>query len=591
MSTLPLTPAAVVNQRTAARTPRWLGSVGRLMAQVVHLREQDLLQLRTPHPSRPDTAGVTAAVPMGGLAGGRARRMLTAVALVAGLCGAMAIDTPLASAAYTASVTGARPARNFTIDTPTPGPVCEGFRASATQPVPGCNVAPYTTYNYKNEMSTLYWPGTGASGTECTNYAAFVESSVYGVPTPKYALGHATNWATAAEQHGVTVNQTPTVGSVAQWKANDHDIGSDGHVAIVDAVGPNDSYIVVSQDNWSTDTNKYGWALILAGTLNQGEPWPDNFIHFPATRLPTTLAYTQPDRLIQSTGNLYWTANQTLDGISYAEVLRASKDNEPGQERILYQESTSATSGSVDFAAITYANVGSTWYGYFVANYRVSAGPGDPVQNESRITRVPLAGGAAVVIGTSPAFIGNGDLVTDGSFLYWADAQGIRRMAIAGGGVMTLVRGEGFAHLGLDGAVLYYTSENSILRVPTSGGASTRVVSTASAITAMYPPSATNGNVYWGEANGSVFLFPGPHDSVYQLQAPGAGVSVTSVSVAGNYILSGECVAEAFGQNCMVDGYDNGNVVSVPTSGPPVDVQGDTGAWYWGDSDLEKFTL
>ena len=74
---------------------------------------------------------------------------------------------------------------------------------------------------------------------------------------------------------------------------------------------------------------------------------------------------------------------------------------------------------------------------------------------------------------------------------------------------------------------------------------------------------------------------------MYQLQAPGSGVSVTSVSAAGNYILWGECLPEC----CTVDGYSNGNVVSVPSSGRPVDVQGDAGAWYWGGSDLEKFTL
>ena len=228
------------------------------------------------------------------------------------------------------------------------------------------------------------------------------------------------------------------------------------------------------------------------------------------------------------------------------------------------------------------ANVGGAWYGYFVANYASY-----PSQHESQIKRVPLTGGAAVVLATSPAAIGNRDLVTDGSFLYWADAGGIRKMAITGGTVQTLVSGQTFAHLGLDGSVLYYSSGNSILTVPTSGGASTTVVSAASAITAMYPPSATNGNVYWGEANGSVSLFPGPHDSVYPLQAPGTGVSVTSVSVAGNYILWGERMPDGY----EIDGYDNGNVVSVPTSSPPVDVQGDAGAWYWGDSDLEKFTL
>jgi surface antigen len=484
-------------------------------------------------------------------AGARIRRALTAVALVAGCCGgAMAIDTPMASAASA-------------------GPLCEGYSA--------CGVAPYTTHNYQHETSTSYWGMT--NGVECTNYAAFVESAVYGAPTPNYGLGDAANWASAAQEHGVTVNQTPTVGSVAQWNANDHDIGSEGHVAIVEQVGPNDSYIVVSQDNWSSDTDKYGWAEILASTPNQGEPWPDNFIHFRTTRLPATVSSTQPDRLIQSTGNLYWTADQTVNGTSQADVFRASKDNQPGQERILDQESRPATAGPVDFEAITYANTGGAWYGYFVANY--------PLQNKSQIKRVPLTGGGAVVLATSPAVIGNRDLVTDGSFLYWADADGIRRMPIAGGGIQTLVSGTTFAHLGLDGPVLYYSSANRILHVPTSGGVSTTVVSTASAITTMYPPSATNGNVYWGEANGSVSLFPGPYDSVYQLQAPSAGTSVTSVSVAENYILWGEILPEGY----RVDGYDNGNVVSVPTSGPPVDVQGDAGAWYWGDSDLEKFTL
>ncbi len=494
--------------------------------------------------------------------GSRARRTLTAVALVTGLSGATAIRMP---AAFGASVSA--------------GPLCEGYSA--------CSVAPYTTHNFQNEYRTSYWgmaadQDTAPSGAwaNCTNYVAFVESTVYGAPTPKHALPiNATNWSTGARENGFAINQTPTVGSVAQWTKNDPNIGPDGHVAIVEAVGPNDNYIVISQDNWSTDTDYYGWAVILAGAPDQGEPWPDSFIHFPATRLPTTLSYSHPHRLVQSTGNLYWTADQTLDGISQAEVFRASKDNEPGQERALYREFLSATSTAVDFEAITYANVSGSWYGYFVANY--------PRQGESQVMRVPLTGGAAVVLASSTAVIGNRDLVTDGSFLYWADEDGIRRMAIAGGTVQTLVAGQTFAHLGLDGPVLYYTSGDSMLRVPTSGGASTTVVSAASPVTALYPPSATNGNVYWGEANGSVSLFPGPHRSVYPLQAPGAGVSVSSVSVAGNYILWGERTPDGY----KVDGYDNGNVVSVPASSPPVDVQGDAGAWYWGDSDLEKFTL
>lgn len=476
--------------------------------------------------------------------------------------------------------------------TPAPyaGPLCEGWGGN---PVAGeldpCSVAPYTTHNFQAEYTTSYWgmppdqnTAPGGAWADCTNYVAFVESTVYGVPAPKPALpAPAADWAASARADGFTVNQTPTVGSVAQWYADDNDgvIGADGHVAIVEQVGPNDSYIVISQDNWHTDTDYYGWAKILNAPATPGaEPWPDNFIHFRSggQGAATTLSYAQPDRLIQSTGNLYWTAGQTVDGMSQADVYRASKANEPGQEQVLYQESLPAST-PVDFEAITYANVGGNWYGYFVADY--------PAQDESQIKRVPLTGGAAVVLATSPAAIGDRDLVTDGSSLYWADAGGIRKMAITGGTVQTLVSGQTFAHLGLDGPVLYYSSGNSILNVPTSGGASTTVVSAPSAITALYPPSPTNG-VLWGEANGSAYSLDG--DIYYQLQAPVAGISVTSVSVAGNYILWADC----FPQWCQVDGNDNGSVVSVATSGIPVDVQGDAGAWYWGDSGgLEKFAL
>lgn len=303
----------------------------------------------------------------------------------------------------------------------------------------------------------------------------------------------------------------------------------------------------------------------------------------------TTLSYTQPDRLLQSTGNLYWTANRTtrviqgghLTETSTADVYRASKQNVPGEESVLYQESRSATSlvPAVDFGAIAYANVGGAWYGYFVANY--------PAQGISQIKRVPLTGGSATVLATSPAQIGNRDLVTDGSFLYWADADGIRKMAIGGGPVTTLVSGTTFAHLGLDGSALFYTSGDAIQDVPTSGGTPTTFFTAASAITAMDPPSATDGNATFGEANGEVALYPGPYDTPYVIQSPGSGVSVTSVSLAGNYIVWGECLSSG----CFVEGYDNGNYVSTPALGTPVDVQGDFNAWYWGASDLEKFTL
>ena len=191
-------------------------------------------------------------------------------------------------------------------------------------------------------------------------------------------------------------------------------------------------------------------SAVSTGPLCQGDrACSCRFVYssqLPDLSLPATLSYAWPDRS-DSIPPATSTGQQTKpgEGISQADVFRASKDNEPGQERILYQQSRPATS-PVDFEAITYANVGGTWYGYFVANY--------PRQKKSRIMRVPLAGGAAVVLATSPAVIGDRDLVTDWSFLYWADANGIRRMAITGGRVQRLVSGKTFAHLGIDGPVL-----------------------------------------------------------------------------------------------------------------------------------------
>ena len=519
----------------------------------------------------------------------KALSAVTAVLLSAAIGVTFAAPSYAGTTLHSQDKTAASPAAAAWSTPAYTGPLCEGLGGS---PVPGgldpCTVAPYTTHNFQNEYKHSYWGAppdqdTAPTGVwaNCTNYVAFVESTVYRVLAPKLPV-NATDWAAGAENDGFTVNQTPTVGSVAQWYANDNNgvIGQDGHVAIVEQVGPDDSYIVISQDNWHTDTDYYGWAKILHAPDTPGaEPWPDNFIHFfsGGEGAAATLSYSHPHRLIQSTGNLYWTADQTVQGLSHAVVYRAAKTNEPGQERILYQE-LSLPLSRVDFEAITYANVAGTWYGYFVANYATY-----PFQHESQIKRVPLAGGAAVVLATSPAAIGNRDLVTDGSFLYWADAGGIRKMAITGGTVQTLVSGQTFSHLGLDGPVLYYSSGNSILTVPASGGASTTIISAPSPITAIYPPSTANGLV-WGEANGSVGFDGG--DIYTQLQPPVAGISVTSVSVAGNYILWADC----FPQWCQVDGNDNGSVVSVATSGTPVDAQGDAGAWYWGDSaGLEKF--
>jgi surface antigen len=120
-------------------------------------------------------------------------------------------------------------------------------------------------------------------GDNCTNYVAYVESHVYGVATPHSLLGDGGDWGYNAAAQGVPVNATPTVGSVAVW-----DMGSgipQGHVAIVQAVGPRDRYIVVSQSGMGEDADGFDWQRVDRSG-GSWEPWPSSFIHFTGTNMP-----------------------------------------------------------------------------------------------------------------------------------------------------------------------------------------------------------------------------------------------------------------------------------------------------------------
>jgi len=149
--------------------------------------------------------------------------------------------------------------------------LCQGYA--------GCSTGSYSSHNYAAHSYTSYWSMT--AGDECTNYAAYVESAIYDVATPNYLLGNADEWPGNARAHGVTVNSTPSVGAVAEWGAYAPGLGSMGHVAIVEAVGPSDSWIDISQQHIDSYTDGYNWTRIYAGS-SDWQSWPDNFIHFPS---------------------------------------------------------------------------------------------------------------------------------------------------------------------------------------------------------------------------------------------------------------------------------------------------------------------
>lgn len=154
--------------------------------------------------------------------------------------------------------------------------LCDGYAQ--------CSTNGFMTHGYQSNSGTSYW--TMDAGNECTNYAAYVESTVYHVAQPSKNLGSADTWANNASAQNIRADDNPSVGAVAQWngptsKYPEGGISTSGHVAIVEQVGPNNSYIVISQQDISTDTDGYDWQIIYAGVpSSQYEPWPDNFIHF-----------------------------------------------------------------------------------------------------------------------------------------------------------------------------------------------------------------------------------------------------------------------------------------------------------------------
>jgi len=120
------------------------------------------------------------------------------------------------------------------------------------------NVIADATHGYSSNgnNTTSYWrAGVAASGHNCTNYVGYMLTVRNGVPSPGIKMGDGKDWGESALSLGYVVDQTPTVGSIAQWNAvNSSDYG---HVAYVESVAPDNSSITVSEDSYITETYGY----------------------------------------------------------------------------------------------------------------------------------------------------------------------------------------------------------------------------------------------------------------------------------------------------------------------------------------------
>jgi surface antigen len=123
----------------------------------------------------------------------------------------------------------------------------------------------YTDHGYSSHNGVSYW-GSPA-GHDCNNYVAYVVSTVNGTGRTWYYLG--SNYESTK---GYVVNNTPAVGSVAEWDDNYHGAGPTGHVAYVESVNA-DGSITISEDNYPS--GPFDWRTISAGSGS----WPSRFVH------------------------------------------------------------------------------------------------------------------------------------------------------------------------------------------------------------------------------------------------------------------------------------------------------------------------
>jgi len=261
---------------------------------------------------------------------------------------------------------------------------------------------------------------------------------------------------------------------------------------------------------------------------------------------PTAVANMSPSGVVESTGNLYWTKNSsTIFPRSYsAQVYRAAKTNVPGQETILYQESSISP---FSFGNITFANVGGVWYGYFIATYRIGG---------TVIKRVPLDGSsAAVTLGSAGQWASAGSpLQTDGTYLYYYGSDGMYAAKMDASAAWLLYPVSGVTSFGLDSQHIYFAAGTTVYRTykPNVAFYSNVLTTTTDPVTqlAVQPGAASDAttvvyfsagqNILQYSQSGGVsgFSNPGGFGMVYPQ-------TTTSLSIGGTNVLWSWCDASA----------------------------------------------
>lgn len=185
----------------------------------------------------------------------------------------------------------------------------------------------------------------------------------------------------------------------------------------------------------------------------------------PAAASPVDFA-----RLVRAGGTVYWTVNQGVEHSVYAMTP-------PGPARLLYREH------------------GGTAFGALAPPPHLAVAVDEPATATSRIQLLPRWPGGPVRSLTTPRPIAIGDLLTDGSQLFWADDRGVRATLAAGGPVRTLVRDDAVGDLAVARGRLFYVTGRAVRSVALGGGEARTEVRAANNITAL----CVSDRIYWSE--------------------------------------------------------------------------------------------
>ena len=248
------------------------------------------------------------------------------------------------------------------------------------------------------------------------------------------------------------------------------------------------------------------------------------------------IAREPPDRLDSFGDDLFWTTTRRIGGgPSIALVHRAHGDT----------------------VTTVYREFG-VWFGDVAGGRFVVVN--DDLRGVSRIKLIDRG----VTLATSMRPIGRRDLLTDGTTLYWADAAGIRAVAVRGGTVRTLARAADVRALALDGDRLYFAAGTVIRSVGTGGGRARTEATGRATITAL---AARGGALYWSE------LGAGIRQRVGYLRSAVPGRVVTELSATGTRLVSVDCAVS--GADCMVRAYSAGGSAAFEAGPGAHDVQDD----------------